>query len=262
MKKAALFATILALVLGASAQNITFGALPTALSPTALPNGYSGLDWSGFAYVGSSWSGAGDGFKLGPSALDVAFVGGRICELTEALCSGSISAAAPANALGFHVQSAIVAAGYHAETITVSAYARGHFVGSHAYTLATALQEIDFPDSWGAITQLVMETTKGTLVLYALNVRSVTADAIGQQQAAGANAVQSSVEPNAPKGVVDPADTLVSGGPSGPPIQKVGPKVSLPILDPPGGIGADGSVSPPIIYLGPAAVHNAGLGSQ
>ena len=248
MKKAALFATILALALCASAQqDVTFAALPTALSPTALPDGYSSLGWSGFNYVAPNWSGGGDGFKQGPSALNVAFVGGHVCELTAALCSGSISAAAPANALGFHAQSAIVAAGYHAETVNVSAYNRGHFVGSHAFTLATALQEIDFPDSWGAITQLVMETTQGTVVLYDLKIRPVGATAIGQQQSVGPSALNS-VGPSASLHGVGPlSDVAGNGGPSGPPVQNVGPAVSLPILDPPGGIGADGSVSPPII---------------
>ena len=253
MKKIALFATILALAMGASAQqDVTFSALPTALSPTALPNGYSDLDWSGFHYVAPSWSGGGDGFKQGPSALNVAFMGGHVCELTAALCSASISAAAPANALGFHAQSAIVAAGYHAETVNVSAYNRGHFVGSHAFTLSTALQEIDFPDSWGAITQLVMETTQGTVVLYDLKIRPVGPAA----SAVAPNAVNSSIGPTAPTRIVGPLNNAaLSGGTSGPPVQNVGPAVSLPILDPPPGIGADGSVSPPILYAGPSAIH-------
>ena len=217
MKKAALFATILALALGVSAQTVNFATLPPVFSPTALPNGYDNLDWSAFSYVAPSWSGAGAGFEQGPSALNVAFMGGQLCELTEALCSGSMSYHAAAHALGFHPQSAIVAAGYHAETISVTAYKHGQFVGSHAYNLTTALQEIDFPVSWGSITQLVMETTKGTVVLYALNIQS--------------------------------------DGPSGPPVQNVGPAVSIPILDPPppGQLTPDGSVSPPIQYPGPNA---------
>src|SRR5271169_5585235 len=91
MKKAALFATILALALSVSAQTVNFGTLPPVFSPTALPNGYGNLDWSAFSYVAPSWSGAGAGFTQGPSGLNVAFMGGQLCELTEALCSASVS---------------------------------------------------------------------------------------------------------------------------------------------------------------------------
>jgi hypothetical protein len=228
MKKAALLATILALALSVSAQNITFGTLPPVFSPTALPNGYGNLDWAGFSYVAPGWSGAGAGFQQGPSGLNVAFMGGHVCEQTAALCSGSISRHAAANALSsFHPKSAIVAAGYHAEGITVTVYNHGQFVGSQSYNLTTRLQEIDFPDSWGAITQLVMETTQGTVVLYALNITD-------------------------PNNLVAASD---NGGPSGPPVQNVGPAVSIPILDPPppGQLNQDGSLSPPIQYPGPVA---------
>ena len=44
MKKAALFATILALALGASAQNISFAGLPAVSNPTLFQNAYSDLN--------------------------------------------------------------------------------------------------------------------------------------------------------------------------------------------------------------------------
>jgi len=252
MKKAALFATILALALGVSAQTLSFGTLPPTFSPTVLPNGYDNLDWSAFSYVAPSWSGAGAGFQQGPSTLNVAFMGGQLCELAEALCSASISphsgGASPQES--FQAQSAIVAAGYHAESVSVTAYYHGQFIGSQAYNLTTALQEIDFPVSWGAITQLVMETTKGTVVLYALNVT------MAQQQAAGSTALNNGVLPNVPKRILDPPMNDASsgnGGPSGPPVQNAGPTVSIPVLDPPSQLTPDGSVSPPILYSGPNA---------
>jgi hypothetical protein len=76
MKKASLFASILALALalGASAQSVNFASLPAVSNPTVLPNNYSNLNWSGFYYVDPISIGADAGtvkppiIIIGPSA--------------------------------------------------------------------------------------------------------------------------------------------------------------------------------------------------
>jgi hypothetical protein len=281
MKKAALFATILALALGARAQTVNFAALPAVSNPTLLPNGYSNLNWSGFYYVDPIWSGAGAGFRQGPNSLDVAYMGGGECEKAGVSCSASISSnASAANALaGFKAQSAIVAAGYHSETINVSAYNHGHFVGSANYNLSTSLQQINFSAGWGMITQLVMDTNSGTLVLYALNLQSVSATAQGVTNAegAGATSLDNTVGPTAPIHVLDPpkngdgGSAVIGPGPVTrgsertianadtikPPIIVItptAPKKPGPVTHESENIIADrGVISPPIIVITPTA---------
>ncbi len=229
-------ACMLALALAASAQSVNFGALPAVSSPTLLPKGYDSLDWVNFYYVDPSWSGAGAGFREGPNSLDVAFMGGGLCELTAVSCSASISqnavGASPASA--FSPQSAIVAAGYHPEAINVSAYNQGSFVGSQRYNLTTSLQQIDFPANWGEITQLVIDATKGTVVLYALNMRLVSPLA----------------EP----------DVMMSSPPLTPPI-KIGPNAPTRVIDPLTAVAEDrvnASASPTGITVGANAHPNRG----
>src|SRR5271166_2330759 len=214
-------ACTLALALGASAQTISFAELPNVRTPSVVPNDYADLDWSGFYYVAPSWSGGGAGFRLGPSALNVAFV---TCEAAaEVSCHASISSAS-ATTEGFRPKSAIVAAGYHSETIKVSAYSHGRFVGSETYSLTPSLQTMNFPPGWATVTQLVVETTRGTVVLYALDTESASASAsadVGASAAPHQNAA-----PSATLGIVDP------------------PPMDLPTI-----------VEPPIILIGPSA-HN------
>src|SRR5271157_2061766 len=232
-------ACTLALALGASAQTISFAELPNVRTPSVVPNDYADLDWSGFYYVAPSWSGGGAGFRLGPSALNVAFV---TCEAAaEASCHASISSAS-ATTEGFRPKSAIVAAGYHSETIKVSAYSHGRFVGSETYSLTPSLQTMNFPPGWATVTQLVVETTRGTVVLYALDTES--ASAIAGQSVADSAAPHQNAAPSAPLGIVDPP-----------------PPMDLPtIVEPP--------VAPPnIIAIGPSAHHaaaspNAATGAQ
>jgi hypothetical protein len=202
----------LAWALGTSAQTVTFAALPAVSNPTLLPNGYANLDWNNFSYVDPLWSGAGVGFKQGPNALDVAFMGGGMCELTEVSCSASISSNASTASLvaGFKAHSAIVAAGYHSETINVSAYNQGHFLGSQKYNLTTSLQQINFPTSWGTITQLVLDTTKGTVVLYALNMQ--LASALASSDVIGSPPNVPIQGPTAPIHIVDPLAGAASMG--------------------------------------------------
>ena len=67
MKKAMFFTSILALAVSAKAWTIHFCRPSSSCSPTLVPNGYSNLDWSNFYYVDPIWSGAGDGFRQGPT---------------------------------------------------------------------------------------------------------------------------------------------------------------------------------------------------
>jgi hypothetical protein len=69
-------ACTLALALGASAQTISFAELPAVTTPTVLPDNFASLNWSGFYYVAPTWTAAGAGFRQGPAALNVAFMGG------------------------------------------------------------------------------------------------------------------------------------------------------------------------------------------
>ncbi|MGC2111059.1 MAG: hypothetical protein WA655_16185 [Candidatus Korobacteraceae bacterium] len=189
--KMVLIACLLALALSASAETLTFGGLPLAKSPSAVPNGYGSLDWSRFSYVDPAWANAGPGFKRGPNALDVAFMGGGTCEISAVSCSASISSGASmANAIGaaFVVKSAIVAAGYHTEIINVAAYNHGVSVGSQTYKLTTSLQQITFPN-WGAITQLVIDTEQGTVVFYDLDMQLVAAHAASSASATRPSAI-------------------------------------------------------------------------
>jgi hypothetical protein len=88
------------------------------------------------------------------------------------------------------------------------------------------LQTMNFPPGWGAVTQLVVDATGGTVVFYALNMESASANA-GSDIASSAASHQN-VGPAAPVGIVDPP-----------------PPMDLPTI-----------VEPPIIVLGPSA-HNA-----
>ena len=279
---------LLALVMGASAETLSFAQLPVAMNPTLVPNGYANLDWSGFSYVDPIWSGAGPGFRQGPNALNVGFMGGKLCELTEISCSASISSntigAGATTLAGFQVKSAIVAAGYHSETINVLAYNHGQYVGSQTYNLGTSLQSISFPSNWGMITQLVIDTTAGTVVLYDLELESigssanlsVSEDLIGPTAPARVGAT-------APFGMVDPASSSVgqtaisvgasarkkvgsitnyeaqsgsalgNGDPGGPPINKVGATAPFGMVDP-----ASSSVGQTAISVGPSARKKVG----
>ena len=151
MKKTlVLLSCILVLALGATAQNqLNFSDLPLASTPTPMPNGYGGLNWSNIFYVDpSEWSGAGPGYKLGPDHGDVAFIGEQACILDPifggksvmlpSACYGTISS--PSGPISFEAVSATVAGGFGPTSITVTAYNKGKYVGSSVYNLTTAQQ--------------------------------------------------------------------------------------------------------------------------
>lgn len=177
----AVLACVLALSLGGVAQSqISFANLPLVSQPTPVPSAYYGLNWNNIFYVDPlKWSGAGPGFMLS-SVLnrDVAFVGSAACTCCPPVhpsCSGSITVSPTGSnsntQIPFQALSAVVAAGFYSNDITVLAYNRGNFVGMAAYNLNTQLQTLLFPPSWGEITQLTFQTEAGgDLVFYGLAV--------------------------------------------------------------------------------------------
>ena len=177
MKKLlALFGLALAMVVSASAQNqISFSNLPLVGTPAPMPNGYDGFNWTNILYVDAGlWSSAGPGYKLSSTPdQDVAFVGGSSCLVpgVQGGCDGSISVpSGNNNPLSFQLVSAIVAGGYGPTQITVLAYNHGNYVGSAVYNLGGDLQTINFPASWGNITQVTFQTqAMGDLVIYSFD---------------------------------------------------------------------------------------------
>jgi len=172
MKKTfVLLACLVALALGATAQeNLNFADLPLVNSPAPMPIGYGMLNWSNIFYVDPYlWPGSGPGYKDGPTGKNVAFVGGKVCRLLQEYCYGTISSNGGPS--GFQAVSATVAGGFGPTNITVTAYNNGKYVGSSFYILGTQMQTLNFPSSWGGITQLVFQIPDGgDLVLYDLSV--------------------------------------------------------------------------------------------
>ncbi len=65
--------------------------------------------------------------------------------------------------------SATVAGGFGPTSITVVAYNNGNYVGTAFYNLSDQLQTINFPASWGGVTQVTFQTeAMGDLVIYNL----------------------------------------------------------------------------------------------
>ena len=167
MKKTLVLLTcIVALALGASAQeNLNFADLPLVNSPAPMPSGYGQLNWTNIYYVDpAEWPVAGPGYKdeLVEGRLvnqDVAFVGSKVCRLLQEYCFGTISS--QGGRTSFQAISAIVAGGFGPTQITVTAYNNGSYVGSSRYLLSTQMATLNFPSSWGSITQLVFQTSDG-----------------------------------------------------------------------------------------------------
>lgn len=166
MKNLLLLVVLLALAIGASAQTtINFADLPNVSVPTPLPNGYGNVNWSGVFYVDpAEWSGAGPGFKHNEDLAhnDVAFTGYG-CLSTA--CYGSISSL---DGKSFLLPQAHAAAGYGKSPLVVLAYSHGTYVGTQSFMMTTDVQELDFPPSWGAVTQVVFE---GSVVFYDMTLQ-------------------------------------------------------------------------------------------
>jgi len=164
MKYLTLLVLLLGLTIGASAQGtFNFSYLPDVSIPTPMPNGYGGVNWQGVFYVDPwEWSGAGPGFKnvQNTPGKDVAFSPYSCGVIT---CFASISSL---DGKGFLLASATAAGGYASKTaipLLVLAYNHGQYVGTQTFMLTTDLQRLDFPASWGAVTQVVFQ---GSVVFY------------------------------------------------------------------------------------------------
>lgn len=155
----------------AQAQQLNFSELPFVKSPLPMPAGYGRLNWANVFYVNPyAWSGAGAGFRLQPSTGDVAFIGGQFCQLSGIACTGSIN-----SVLGFQLLTAQVAGGYGPTAVTVRAYRNGTFVGVAQYVITPRVQNMNFPLSWGLVTEVMFEVNgqPGSLVFYDLTAYDV-----------------------------------------------------------------------------------------
>jgi hypothetical protein len=175
MKKSVLmFAYILALALTATAaiaqEEINFADLPLVATPAPLPAGYEGLHWTNLFYVDpNQYAGAGLGYKNMFTHRDVAFIGGTFCAPVGTGCYGIITSSP--GPISFQAASAIMAAGYQANQVRVSAYRNGTYVGSIVLLLGTTPHKVIFPASWGGITELQISTNDvGNLVLFDLSI--------------------------------------------------------------------------------------------
>lgn len=166
---------ILALAVGASAQRqLNFSQLPLVSTPAPMPNGYGQLSWGNFFYVDPfDWSGAGTGYKLGPQGQDVAFIGGEFCRLSGNTCFGTLSDSA-----GFELVSAQVAGGFGPAAVTALAYNNGTYVGSKSFFVGMQMEDVNFPPSWGLVTDITLQVTgsTGDLVVYSLSLYTVVQD--------------------------------------------------------------------------------------
>jgi len=175
LSTACLILCLLAAVVGASAQaQLNFSQLPLVSTPAPMPNGYGQLSWGNFFYVDPyEWSDAGSGFKLGAQGQDVAFVGGEFCRLSGNTCYGTLSDSA-----GFELVSAQVAGGYGPGAVTALAYNNGTYVGSKTFFVGMHMETVNFPPSWGLITEVSLQVNgpPGELVVYSLSLYTVVQD--------------------------------------------------------------------------------------
>lgn len=168
-KSLLLLACIVVLALGAAAQeNLNFSTFPLINTPMPTPNGYGQLNWTNVFYVDPyEWSGGGSGFRQGPVNKDVAFVSGEDCLPLQNTCFGMVTSLGGRTA--FQPVSAILAGGFGSTNITITAYNNGQYVGTLFYSLTSEMQTVNFPASWGSITQLTFQTSgAGDLVIYDL----------------------------------------------------------------------------------------------
>lgn len=177
LSTACLILCLLAVAVGASAQEqLNFSQLPLVSAPAPMPNLYGQLSWGNFFYVDPyEWSGAGTGYKLGPQGRDIAFVGGAYCQLGPAqpVCSGTLSDPA-----GFQLVSAEVAGGFGPAAVTALAYNNGTYVGTKNFFVGTNIETVNFPSSWGLVTDITLQVSGqvNDLVVYNLSLYTVVQD--------------------------------------------------------------------------------------
>jgi hypothetical protein len=191
MNKIALFAIVLlALAMTASAQTmIRFTDLPPTAIPTAIPENYYGLNWTGIDYVSPLLWGytngnieTGDGFTTGPEAM-VGFGGGPLCyqkhggQTNKNICSATIAAGVSPTALAqFQPVYAWVSEGWSSDgtqSVVAQAYNNGNLVGSQKFNLKAKAEKFQlvFPN-WGPITELkFIPNPGGSFVLYVLEMQ-------------------------------------------------------------------------------------------
>lgn len=155
------FVAVLSLCAGAQTL-IDFHEMPIAYAPTPMPDYYPegmGLYWDSFSYVTPGvWSGAGPGFWVDPSTKHntVVFTGGVLCNLTVP-CSGTIKMNPIMMTMlnkTFTPVNVILSAGWASNTVTVTAYNNGKYVGTVQWKLTTTPNTYTFPAAWN-VTQLV-----------------------------------------------------------------------------------------------------------
>jgi hypothetical protein len=169
-----LLTCLLALAIGATAQQqINFSDLPLVGSPAPMPLGYASLNWGNFWYVDpNEYATAGPGYNNLLTHRDVAFIGGQHCGPVGPSCFGTVSSEGSRTA--FQAISAVMAAGYQANQVTVRAYNQGSFVGIFSFALGTTAQLVRFPATWGAITEMQIQTDEaGDLVVLEFNAYTV-----------------------------------------------------------------------------------------
>jgi len=175
MKKSFLmFAYILVLAITATAamaqEDINFADLPLVAAPAPLPSGYEGMQWTNMFYVDpNQYASGGLGYKNLFTHRDVAFIGGTFCAPVGTGCFGIITS--PPGPISFQAVNAIMAAGYQSNQVRVTAYRNGTYVGSILLLLNTTPHKVNFPASWGSITELQITTNGvGNLVLFDLGI--------------------------------------------------------------------------------------------
>jgi hypothetical protein len=162
MKNLLLLFVLLGLAIGASAQELmNFSDLPDISSPSPMPNGYGNLNWTGFFYVDPyDWNGAGPGFKHGPIGKDVGFAPYGCGSVG---CYASLNSSTGFELINAHAAAPYANGGPGGSPLIVTAYDNGKYIGIQTFMMTTDVQELDFPPSWGIVTQVVFQ---GSAVLY------------------------------------------------------------------------------------------------
>lgn len=174
MKRIVFFIVFITLLtLCAPAQTtVDFREMPLASIPSPMPDHYpAGVYWDRFFYVTpGAYSDAGPGFKIDPAMQhnSVAFVGGPLCTLTVP-CYGMIKMIAPQANPAVHTFQPMtikLSSGWLDNTVEVTGYNNGRYVGTVVWKLSTEPYMFSFPATW-KVTQLVF--TPKVLVPSAVN---------------------------------------------------------------------------------------------